>query len=398
MTSFIIKKFIKNYENVKDPNVREGYGKVGSIVGIIVNAILSVSKILIGLIFNSISITADGVNNLSDTSSSIITYAGFKFGGKPADKDHPFGHARLEYISGLAVGIAILVVGIELIKTSAEKILNPEPLEFNIIMIFVLVFSILVKLWLSYFNWKLAQKISSSTLRATSADSRNDVITTSAILIAILISKASGLQIDGYMGCVVALFIIYSGINILRDIMNPLLGELPDEEFVTSIENKIMKYKGVLNIHDLVVHNYGPSKYFATVHVEVDAKEDILKSHDMIDNIERDFARELGINLVIHLDPVVTDDNEINNLRSMTDKIISTIDEKLSMHDFRVVKGATHTNLIFDVVVPVDYNVNTKELIHKIEKLIKSENETYFSVVTIDKNYMSTCMRKPYMK
>lgn len=398
MTNFIIRKFIKNYENVKNPVVRENYGKLASIVGIITNALLSMSKILIGFLFNSISITADGVNNLSDTSSSIITFVGFKMGGKPADKDHPFGHARLEYLSGLIVGIAILILGIELIKTSIDKVLNPEPMEFSLIMIFVLVFSIAVKLWLCYFNGKLAKKISSSTLKATSMDSRNDVITTSAILISIIISKITNIQIDGYMGCLVALFILYSGINILRDIMNPLLGELPDEEFVNEIENKIMNYEGVLNIHDLVLHNYGPSRYFATVHVEVDAKEDIMKSHDMIDNIERDFARDLNINLVIHLDPVITDDNEINHLRSLTNNIIKSINGNLSMHDFRVVKGETHTNLIFDVVIPVDFEIKANDLGYEIEKLIKEENETYFSVITIDRNYVSTCMSEFHIK
>lgn len=398
MTNFIIRKFIRNYEDVKNPSVRENYGKLGSIVGIIANALLSISKILIGFLFKSISITADGVNNLSDTSSSVITFVGFKMGGKPADKDHPFGHARLEYISGFIVGIAIVILGIELIKTSIEKVLSPEPMKFNIMMIIVLVFSIVVKLWLSFFNGKLAEKISSSTLKATSMDSRNDVITTSAILISIFVSKITNVQIDGYMGCIVALFIIYSGINILKDIINPLLGELPDYEFVNEIENKIMNYEGILNIHDLVVHNYGPSRYFATVHAEVDAKEDILKSHDMIDNIERDFARDLGINLVIHLDPVVTDDNEINYLRNLTNKILISIDEELSMHDFRVVKGETHTNLIFDVVVPVNFETKTKELVYEIEKLIKEEDETYFSVITIDRNYVSTCMNKPYLK
>lgn len=398
MTNFLIIKFIKNHENTKDAIVRENYGKFASIVGIIANALLSISKILIGLIFNSISITADGVNNLSDTSSSIITFIGFKMGGKPADKDHPFGHARLEYLSGLVVGIAILLLGIELIKTSVDKVINPEPMDFSILMIIVLLFSIAVKLWLSYFNGQLAKKISSSTLKATSVDSRNDVITTTAILISIIISRITDVQIDGYMGCIVALFILYSGINILRDIMNPLLGELPDEEFVNEIEHKIMSYEGVLNIHDLVIHNYGPSRYFATVHVEVDAKEDIMKSHDMIDNIERDFAKKLNINLVIHLDPVITDDNEINNLRSMTEKKVKSININLSMHDFRVVKGETHTNLIFDVVIPFDFDINSNDLAYEIERLVKEENETYFTVITIDKNYVSTCMNEFHLK
>jgi cation diffusion facilitator family transporter len=398
MTNFLIKKFIKNYDNVKNASVREAYGKLGSVVGIIANIILSVSKISIGYIFNSISITADGVNNLSDASSSIITFIGFKLSGKPADKDHPFGHARFEYISGLIVSFVIILLGIELIKSSFDRIINPKEIEYSVLMIIVLIFSIIFKIWLSLFNKTLGERICSSTMLATSMDSRNDVIATSVVLISVLIAKFTGAQIDGYMGILVALFIIYSGIDILKDILNPILGELPDEELIESIENKILGYDGILNIHDLVVHNYGPSKYFATVHAEVDAKQSILISHDLIDNIEREFLKELDINLVIHLDPIITDDKEINDLRSMTNKKILFIDERLSMHDFRVVKGNTHTNLIFDVTVPFDYEIKSKDLIDKIEKLIKEENETYFSVVTIDRNYVSTIMKKPDLK
>ncbi|MDD4779362.1 MAG: cation diffusion facilitator family transporter [Tissierellia bacterium] len=395
MTNILIKKFIKNYEDVKNSSVREAYGKLGSIVGIIVNIILSFSKISIGTIFNSIAITADGVNNLSDASSSIITYIGFKLSGMPADKNHPFGHARFEYLSGLIVSFAIIILGVELIKTSFDKIINPVEIDYSILMIIVLIFSIVVKIWLSHFYKILGERISSSTMIATSLDSRNDVIATSVVLVSIMIAKFTGLKIDGFMGILVALFIIYSGIDILRDILNPILGELPDEDFIKTIEDKILGYDGVINIHDLVVHNYGPGNNFATVHVEVDAKEDILKSHDLIDNIERDFAKELDINLVIHLDPIITDDKEINHLRNMTNKKILSIDERLSIHDFRVVKGNTHTNLIFDVLVPVDYDIKSIDLVDKIEKLIKEENETYFSVVTIDKSYVSTIMNNP---
>lgn len=392
MINFIIKKFIKDYENVYDPKVREAYGTLGSVVGIIANVILSFSKILVGTLFNSISITADGVNNLSDTGSSVMTFIGFKLSGKPADKDHPFGHARIEYLTGLAVGIAILLLGVELVKSSVDKIRNPEATVFSWAMVLVLVFSIIMKIWLSSFNYKLGEKISSSTMKATAMDARNDVIATSAVLVSVFISKFTGYEVDGYMGVVVALFIVYSGFTILKDILNPLLGEMPDPDFIGNIENKLLTYEGVLNIHDLVVHNYGPNRYFASVHVEVDAKEDILKSHDMIDNIERDFARDLGINMVIHLDPIIIDDVETNELRQMTDKTIKSIDEKLSMHDFRVVKGETHTNLIFDVLVPVGFDIKSGELVKTIEDAIQKENETYFAVVTIDKNYVSTYM------
>lgn len=395
MINFLIKSFIKDYENVKEPYVREAYGKLGSVVGIIANIVLSLSKIIIGTIFNSISITADGVNNLSDTGSSVVTFIGFKISNKPADKDHPFGHARIEYLTGLAVGVIILLLGVELVKSSVDKIRNPEITVFSWTMVIVLVFSIAVKLWLSYFNSKLANKISSSTMKATALDSRNDVIATSAVLASLFITKFTGLEVDGYMGVIVALFILYSGYTILKDILNPLLGEMPDPDFIDKIERKVLSYDGIINIHDLVVHNYGPNRYFATVHAEVDAKEDILKSHDMIDNIERDFAKDLNINLVIHLDPIITNDHEINQLRCMTGKIIREIDDRLSMHDFRVVKGETHTNLIFDVVIPVAYELKSSELVKKIEKEIQLKNENYYAVVTVDKSYVSTYMNDP---
>ncbi len=392
MTNFIIKKFIKDYENVNEPKVRESYGTVSSITGIVVNVILSAGKILTGILFNSISVMADGVNNLSDGASSIITLIGFKISGKPADKDHPFGHARMEYLAGLILGIAILLVGVELIKSSFNKIINPVKTVFSIEMTVVLSISILVKLWLSVFYNKLGSKISSATIKAARTDSRNDVVATTVVLLSVFISKLTGYEVDGYVGILVALFVLYSGYDILRDILNPILGEMPDGEFISSIENKIISYDGIVNIHDLVVHNYGPNRYFATVHAEVNAKEDILKSHDLIDNIERDFARELNINLVIHLDPIITDDEEINELRGMTDKIVKSIDERLTMHDFRVVKGETHTNLIFDVVVPVDYDIKSSKLVSLIEKEVQNKNETYFAVVTVDKNYVSTYM------
>ena len=392
MTDFIIKKFIKDYENVNEQRVRESYGITASITGIILNTLLSIGKILTGIIFNSISVTADGVNNLSDGASSVITLIGFKISSKPADKDHPFGHARMEYLTGLILGIAVILVGVELIKSSFDKIMNPTKTIFSIEMIVVLIVSVLIKLWISLFYKKLGDKISSATLKASSTDSRNDVISTIVVILSLLVSKATGYEVDGYVGIIVALFILYSGYDILRDILNPLLGEMPDKEFIESIENKILSYDGIVNIHDLVVHNYGPNRYFASVHAEVDSKEDIMKSHDLIDNIERDFAREFDISLVIHLDPVITDDEEINELRSMTDKIVKSIDERLTMHDFRVVKGETHTNLIFDVVVPVDYDIKSSKLVSMIEKEIQNKDETYFAVVTVDKNYVSTYM------
>jgi cation diffusion facilitator family transporter len=392
MINFIIKKFIKDYENINDQKVRESYGITASVTGIIANFFLSAGKIVTGILFNSISVTADGINNLSDGASSVITLIGFKISGKPADHDHPFGHARMEYLTGLVLGIAVILAGIELIKSSFGKIMNPSKTIFSTEMIMVLVLSVLIKLWLSLFYKKLGDRISSATLKASSTDSRNDVISTLVVLLSLFITEITGFEVDGYAGVLVALFILYSGYDILRDILNPLLGEMPDEKLVEAIENKLISYEGIINIHDLVVHNYGPNRYFATVHAEVDAKENILRSHDLIDNIERDFAREMDINLVIHLDPIITDDEEINELRSMTEEKVKSVDERLSMHDFRVVKGETHTNLIFDVVVPVGYEIKSSELVNLIEKEIKKEDERYFAVVTIDKNYVSTYM------
>lgn len=390
MIDLLIKLFVKNSNDTKNPTVREAYGLLGSIVGVLCNLILFASKLAIGTIFNSISITADAINNLSDAGSSIITWIGFKLSSKPADEDHPFGHARVEYISGLVVSFLILMLGVELIKSSVDKILHPEPLSFSLIMIIVLILSIFAKLWLSLFNRKLGAKIDSTTLKATATDSMNDVIATSVVLISILISYFTHLQVDGYMGFLVALFIIYSGINLIKETISPLLGEAPTTELVSSIEEKIRSYKNVLGFHDLVVHNYGPGRCFASVHVEVDANEDILKSHDLIDNIEREFSEMLGINLVIHLDPIITDDVVSSTLQALVSETVASIHPALSIHDFRAVQGTTHTNLIFDVTVPPSVNLSTKELAYQIDSLISSQNASYYSIITIDKSYIST--------
>lgn len=386
----MIKKFIPNYKDIKNSKVREGYGKFSSILGIICNALLSSSKILVGLIFGSVSITADGINNLSDAASSVVTLVGFKLASKPADEEHPFGHARIEYIAGLIVAFIILMLGIELIKTSFAKIISPKPLEFSIIMIVVLIFSILVKLFMYFANMNLSERISSATIKATAKDSLNDVVATSAVLASVIISKLFNIQLDGYIGILVAGFVMYSGWDISKDILGPLLGEPPSKELIDEIVKKIMSYEGVINIHDLVVHNYGANKYFATVHVEVSYKDDILESHDMIDNIERDILKEMGINLVVHLDPVITDDEETNTIKGEVIAIIESLGKDYSIHDFRLAKGSTHTNIIFDVVAPPGCKIQDKELIHAISREIKKLNETYYPIVVIDYNYNST--------
>lgn len=390
MINILIKKFIANYEDVKNPLVRESYGRFSSILGIICNALLSSSKILVGIIFNSVSITADGINNLSDAASSVVTLVGFKLASKPADKEHPFGHARIEYISGLIVAFIIFMLGIELVKTSFSKIISPKDLEFSILMIVVLVLSIVVKFFMYFTNMKLSEKISSSTIKATAKDSLNDVISTFAVLISIIISKLFNIQLDGYMGMLVAIFVLFSAWGILNEILNPLLGEPPSRELIDEIVKKIMSYERIINLHDLVVHNYGANKYFATVHAEVSYKDDLLESHDVIDNIERDILKEMGINLVIHLDPVVTDDEETNTLRDEVISIVEKLGKDYSIHDFRLVKGTTHTNIIFDVVAPTGCKTQAKDLINTISQEIKKLDETYYPIIVIDYNYNST--------
>lgn len=389
MIRFLVKTFIPNAEAVQLPDVRMAYGKLGSVVGIISNILLALSKVLIGLLSQSVSITADGINNLSDAGSSIITFMGFKLSSKPADEDHPFGHARIEYISALIVSFLILFLGIELIKSSIDKILHPQPVTFSIILIIVLGLSIIIKLWLSRFNKTLGDKIDSTAMRATATDSMNDVVATSVVLISLLISKWTGFNIDGYMGLAVALFIIYSGINIIRETVSPLLGEAPSAELVELVESKLKSYTGVLGMHDLVIHNYGPNRCFATVHIEVPCEENILESHDMIDNIERDFINALNIHLVIHLDPIITDDETTLEVKRFLTQEITSIDPRLSMHDFRMVSGNTHTNLIFDIVVPTNFSVSNKDLLDQIEAKVKEKNPSYYAVVTLDTNYIT---------
>ena len=389
MIDFLISKFVRNSGNISDPAVRRGYVAFAGIIGIIVNLGLSLAKITAGTLFGSISVTADGINNLSDAGSSVVTLIGFKLSGKPADRDHPFGHERIEYLTGFILGIVILIVGVELIKLSVNRIIYPRPTLTSDLMIAILVISIAVKLWLAIFYSRIADIISSSAVRAASADSMNDVLTTSAVLCGVLVSRYFGYQIDGWMGIGVALFILRSGIMILRSLLGPILGEMPDPELVESIERKILSYEGIINVHDLVVHSYGPNVLFATVHAEVDAKGSFISSHDLIDCIERDCAREMNINLVIHIDPVITDDNEMNGLKKMTEDIVNSVDPSLSIHDFRVVRGDTHTNLIFDVLIPADYHTSGKKTVQKIEDAIREKDPTFFPVITVDRNYVT---------
>lgn len=386
MTDFLIKTFINN-QDTTNAAVRIKYGNMASITGAICNVLLFVLKLIVGIFFNSIAIAADAVNNLSDAANSVISYIGFVISGKPADKDHPYGHARFEYLACLIVSFIILFLGLSLFKESFIKIIKPTPIKSSVISIVVLALGILLKWWMSIFYKKIGNKINSNVLIANSIDSLNDVISTSAILITTLIAWFTPLNLDGIAGCIVSILIIYSGIRIIRDTFDDLIGTTPDPEFINNIITKLKSYKDVKGIHDLVVHSYGPSNYFATVHVEVSSTEDILISHDMIDNIERDFSKDLGINLVIHLDPIVMDD-ETNEIKQLVTDTIKSISSELSIHDFRIVKGETHTNLIFDVLTPITYQQNDKELIETINQEIKKLNPEFNTIITIDKNYI----------
>lgn len=390
MTEWLVKKFIKDYKNTKQPAVRVKYALLSGIVGIISNVFLFVTKIVVGMIFQSIAVTADAVNNLTDAGSSVITLVGFKLSSKPADEEHPYGHARIEYVTGFIVSVVIILLGIELIKTSFQKILNPNPINFSYLTVAALIVSILIKLWQGLFYKNLGRRIESAALAATGQDSMNDVISTATVLVAIVFSKLTNIQIDGYMGVAVALFILYSGGQLVLETLNPLLGLAPDPTLVADIEKEILSYEGVLGIHDLMVHSYGPGKLFASVHVEVAAEGDLLASHDMIDNIEREVSDKFNLSLVIHMDPLATNDERVNELRGQVTEIIDLIDQDLSMHDFRVVYGHTHSNLIFDIVVPTKFEVSDKELKETIDREIKKIDSTFNSVITIDKNYTSS--------
>lgn len=384
----LIRLFVKDYKNVNKPAVRESYGKFASVVGIITNFVLFSIKLVAGLLSNSVSITADAVNNLSDSGSSLVTLVGFKISGKPADEQHPYGHARMEYISGLIVSFIIIFLGLQLVRSSIVKILHAEDLEFNLLTIAILVVSILLKLWLCLFSRKIGKIIDSSTLFATAADSRNDILATSAVLISIIIYRITGYNLDGYIGTIVSIFIVISGVQIAIETVSPLLGKAPSKELVEKCYRKILSYEGIVGIHDLNIHNYGEGKCYASVHCEVSADQDIMVSHDIIDNIERDFLEEEGIHLVIHLDPVVLDDERTNALKDKVNELIMEISPDISMHDFRVSWGLTHSNLIFDIVIPYGMPQSDKEVVDNIKKKIEKLDPSYRSFVTVDHTYI----------
>ncbi|MBQ8589629.1 MAG: cation transporter [Firmicutes bacterium] len=391
MQKLLLKVFVKDYENTADPQVREAYGKLAGTVGIVSNTVVSVLKIAVGMIFSSISIMADGLNNLADASSSLITLIGFRMASKPADEDHPYGHARIEYITGLIVSFLIIMLGVETLKSSWAKIMEPEPLQFSMVAVGVLLMSIAVKLWQASFNMKMGNAIDSATLKATGADSRNDVISTTAVLISLLIGKFTGLQLDGYMGVLVALFIIWSGICLIKETSDPLLGLAPDPTLVKQIEERVVSHEGILGIHDLVVHDYGPGRVFASVHAEVDANGNLMESHDLIDNIEKEISSALKIELVVHMDPVDTQDPLTQIVKQQLTEVISDIDDILNVHDVRVVPGYTHHNILFDIVVAAGAEKTDSQLKTMVMTRMKEYDPKYNTVIEIDRNYTGEC-------
>lgn len=385
MFDFIMKAFVPGYGKKDEPQIREKSGRVAGAVGIVTNLVLFVIKLVAGFVSGSVAVMADAVNNLTDSGSSIVMLVGFKLAGKPADEKHPFGHARIEYLSGVIVSFIVLFLGLELGKTSIEKIISPEPADFSVMALAILGVSILIKLWQCFFYRSVGKTIHSDTVFATSSDSRNDVIATSVVLLGAVITKLTDLNLDGFLGLVVAVFIVVSGVKLIMETGNPLLGMAPDEELVKTIYEKILSYEGIFGIHDLTVHNYGEGKCFASVHCEVPAERDILVSHDIIDNIERDFQRDLGIHLVIHLDPIVTEDERTNKLREQVRKLLHVVYPEASLHDFRVVWGVTHSNVVFDVAVPFSLKESDQQIKDRIDQAVKTLDPDYRTVLTIDR-------------
>lgn len=385
MTEFLLKSFINDYQNTEDKNVRYKYGKFAGVIGIICNIVLFVSKLIIGTISGSVSITADAVNNLTDFSSSVISLLGFKLSERPADEGHPYGHGRYEYLSGLTVSVLIIVIGIELFRTGLDKILHPSAVDFSPALVVVLILSILLKLWMMYFNNDIGKRINSNALFATATDSRNDVITTLAVLLAAIISYFTPFELDGWIGLGVAVFILVSGFGLIKEMIDPMLGSAPDPHMVLMIRKKIMSYDGVLGMHDLMIHDYGPSRQFVSVHVEMPAEEDVIISHDTIDNIESDFMKEHGITMIIHYDPVLTNDPLTVSLRKEIAEIVSNINSELTIHDLRVVPGTTHTNVVFDTVAPFSLKISDSDLKSEIIKEVRKAHPDYNCVITIDR-------------
>lgn len=390
VAEFLIKKFIINYQNIEEEKTRNAYVYLASIVGILCNLILSIIKISVGFISSSVSITADGFNNLSDMASSIITMVGIKLANRPADKEHPFGHGRMEYLSALVVAFMVMLVGVQFVKTSFERILNPVAVSFEIIPFILLLISLLIKLWLSRFNKYMGLKINSTALKAASVDALGDVFTSSCVLISFLAAKFTALPIDGYVGLIVSAAILYAGYSLIKDTISPLLGEAPDEELVKKIKQGVLSYDNIIGVHDLIIHNYGVGKCMASIHAEIPSNIDLVTIHEIIDSAEREISQKLNIYLVIHMDPMCIHDDKINKVKGEVQEILLKYKTIKSMHDFRITEGKDKINIIFDIEVNA-YEVNTpdkeEELKGKLESDIKKLNPLYNCVITIDKYF-----------
>ena len=385
MTNLLLRLFVKDHENTSDPGVRAKIGSMSGAVGILSNVLLFGFKLLAALLSGSVSIMADALNNLSDASGSIVTLVGFRLADRPADDKHPFGHARFEYLSGLAVSVLIILIGFELAKSSLDKILHPAAVEFTWVTAVVLIASVGVKSWMFLFNRSLGNRIHSASLHATAADSRNDCIATSAVLLAAVVERLTSLRVDGWMGIAVAVFILYSGWNLARETISPLLGENADEELRRKIVDYIASQPRVLGYHDLMVHDYGPGQRFASLHVEMDKNEDPLACHELIDDMERECLKSHNVHLVIHYDPVVTDDPELTRLREAVKSLLAIKDPRLTIHDFRMVPGEGHTNLIFDVTLPMELRGQENELKEALEQALSAlDGRRYYCVITFD--------------
>ena len=390
MVEFIGKYYVKK-KGAEDNQLkkRQIYGTVSSVIGIMLNVCLFLCKYIAGVISGSIAIMADAVNNLSDAGSSFITLIGFRFAGKKPDVDHPFGHGRFEYISGFVVSMAIIMMGFELVKSSVSKILHPADIDMGMVSVIILVVSILVKLYMAYFNRRIGKKINSSAMKATSVDSLSDACATFVVLVSMIVIRISGLNIDGYVGVLVSLFIFYAGYNAAKDTIDPLLGKNPDPEFVESIKNIVMSHDNVVGIHDMVVHDYGPGRVMVSLHAEVPGDGDIFELHDAIDHIERELTEELGCSAVIHMDPIETNNEIVKALKAKINEGVILLIEGASIHDFRMVQGPTHTNVIFDVVVPYSVKYSDEEVKEKVCRMVQLIDNTYFAVINIDRLYIN---------
>ena len=387
MIKLLSKIFIKNHEDYQDPKVREGYGKLSGIVGVVLNLLLFAGKFIAGLLTGAISITADAFNNLTDAGSSIVTFIGFKLSSKPTDRDHPFGHGRMEYVSGFIVSIIIFLVGFELMKSSVEKLINPSAVEFSYVAMIILGVSVLVKLYMYLYNRNISKKINSVSVKATAKDSLNDCIATFVVAVCFVVYKLTDFNADGIAGILIALFILYSGFGSAKETIGLLLGVAPDEEYVEKIEKTALSLEGIIGIHDLMVHNYGPGRQIISLHAEVDAHVDVNEAHDNIDNAEKVLEEQFGCIAVIHMDPIDMNNPKRNEFLSLTHDIVKSIDQRFSIHDFRMTEGYTHINLIFDLTIPHDCQIDKESIKHSITEGLKSVNPNLNAVFKIEYTY-----------